>query len=102
MIANPRRPRVPLRSALRTYWPFLAVLLLTSAMIFTYLGAKEHASLMTAIFFVGAFVAMVPWLFFDAPYSFWVVACVLWFCSPFIFAIGSVVFHAIRGTLGAP
>jgi hypothetical protein len=75
---------------------------MASAVIFAYPGAKEHASLMAAVFLVGAFVAMVPWLFFDAPYSFWVVACVLWFCSPFIFAIGNVVFHAMRGTLGAP
>jgi hypothetical protein len=75
---------------------------MASAVIFAYPSAKEHPSLMAAVFFVGAFVAMVPCLFFDAPYSFSVVACVMWFCSPFIFAIGSMVFHAMRGTLGAP
>jgi hypothetical protein len=73
-----------------------------SAVIFFYPGAKEHSSLLTVAFFVGAFVAMIPWVFFDAPYSFWVVACVFWFSSPFIFAIGSVVFESTRRTSGAP
>ncbi len=68
MIANSRRSRVPLRSALRKYWPCLAVLFMASAANFAYPGAKEHPSLLAAAFFVGAFVAMVPWLFFDAPY----------------------------------
>jgi VIT1/CCC1 family predicted Fe2+/Mn2+ transporter len=75
---------------------------MASAVIFAYPNSKEHPTLMAAVFFVGAFVSMVPWLFFDAPYSFWVVACVLWFCSPFIFAVCNVVFHAVLSTLGAP
>jgi hypothetical protein len=98
MIGNPRRTRLPLRVALRSYWPWLAALLFASAVIFAFPGAQQHPSLMAAVFFVGAFAAMIPWLFLDAPYSFWIVACVLWFCSPFIFAIVSVLFRAIAGT----
>jgi hypothetical protein len=102
MIRKLRRTRLPLRQALRSYWPWLAILLFASAVIFAFPGSKVHPQLMGAVFFVGIFAAMIPWLIFDAPYSFWIVACVLWFCSPFIFAIGYVVFQAMRGTLGAP
>jgi hypothetical protein len=70
--------------------------------ILTFPGAKEHPSLMAAVFFVGMFAAMVPWLFLDARYSFWVLALAVWFCSPFVFAVGSVIFHAMQGTVGAP
>jgi hypothetical protein len=98
MIWNLRRPRLTLRAALRSYWPWLAVQLFASAVIFTFPGFREHPSSMGVAFFVGLFAAMIPYLFFDAPYSFWMLACLLWFCSPFVFAIGYVVFQAMRGT----
>jgi hypothetical protein len=82
---------------MRLYWPWLLPLFLTSVVIFSLPAAKDHFQIIAALFFISAFAAMVPWLFFSAPYSFWILAGVLWFCTPFVFALLSVVSHAVLG-----
>jgi hypothetical protein len=44
-------------------------------------------------FFSSAFAAMWPWLAKDAPYSFWIFACLLWFLSPFVYGLIAIAFR---------
>ena len=94
MSIAPHRLRLPLAAALRSYWPWLLPLLVTSVVIFALPSTRDHFQLIAMMFFVSAFAAMVPWLFFDAPYSFWVTAAIMWFCSPFVIALVSVLLGA--------
>jgi hypothetical protein len=72
------RPRIPLRSALRSYWPWLAGLVVASALVFLLPDTAAHWNCLIAIFLAAAFLAACPCLFLDAPYTFWVFACALW------------------------
>jgi hypothetical protein len=40
----------------------------------------ERRGTACVLFFAGALLAGLPWLNRDAPYSFWVFACVFWLC----------------------
>jgi uncharacterized membrane protein len=97
MGGGPYRARPRLGPAMRIYWPWLLPLLLTSVVIFVLHAGKDQSHVVKARFFASAFAALVPWVFLSAPYSFWVLACVLWFFTPFVFALFSVVFNAVLG-----
>ena len=97
MSIAPHRLRLPLAVALRSYWPWLLPLLVTSVVIFALPGVKDHFQRIALMFFASAFAAMVPWLFFDAPYSFWVTAVIIWFCSPLVIGLANVLLGLLRG-----
>ena len=85
-------PRLPLNTALKKYWPWILPLILCSAVIFFVPNSAAHPYLITVLFFAGGISAGWPWVRYDAPYTFWIVACVLWFCSGLLFPIvGGVV-----------
>lgn len=87
MLQRPNKPRLPLKRALRRYWPWLACLVASGVVIFLVPGVRWP--LEAPLFLVGAFVALWPVLKLDAPYSFWVVGCVLYFFVPFV--IGAII-----------
>ncbi len=72
------RQRIPLRSALKSYWPWLTGLVVASALVFLLPDTAAHWNSLVAIFLAAAFLAACPCLFLDAPYTFWVFACALW------------------------
>ena len=72
-------PRVGLREALRTYWPFLIGLPIFQLLI-VFVPTVRNNEVLFGIFFLGAILpAMWPLFFGNAPFSFWVVACAYWF-----------------------
>jgi MFS superfamily sulfate permease-like transporter len=88
-------PRLPLEAALKAYWPWLLPLVLCSAVIFFVPNAAVHFWLVSGLFLVSAVSAAWPWLRRDAPYSFWIVAAALWFCSGLVCPIIAAVVSAI-------
>ena len=78
---------MPLKAALKKYWPWLLPLILCSAVIFFVPNSATHVRLIATLFSVSAASAGWPWVRYDAPYSFWIFACVLWFCSGLVFPI---------------
>ena len=91
MFQRSARPRLPLKRALALYWPWLSGLVVAGTLTFwTPTGYRPFGPLGLIVFFGGAFMAMWPTLKLDAPYSFWIVACLLWFCIPFVMAVVAV------------
>lgn len=90
-------PRLPLRGALKAYWPWLLPLIICSAVIFFVPNAAVHSLLVSVLFVVSAASAGWPWLRRDAPYSFCFVAVVLWLCSGLVFPIVGAVVRALAG-----
>jgi hypothetical protein len=94
-----RRPRLPLRAALRAYWPWFSGLVFSSALLSFWPGAVSHFQLVAIVFLASALMAGWPWLFRDAPYSFWIVGCVGWFLSPVVFAVVAVLVTTVKGSI---
>ena len=80
-------PRLPLKAALKAYWPWLLPLVLCSAVIFFVPNASAHFELVSLLFVVSAGSAAWPWIKHDAPYSFWMFGVGLWFCSGLVFPL---------------
>ena len=80
-------PRLPLKAALKAYWPWVVPLVLCSAVIFFVPNSTAHPLLVSVLFFLSAASAGWPWLRHDAPYSFWMVAVGLWFCTGLVFPL---------------
>ena len=80
-------PRLSLKAALKRYWLWLLPLVLCSGIIFFVPNSAAHSYLIAVLFFAAAASAGWPWFKYDAPYSFWMFACVLWFCSGLVFPI---------------
>jgi len=87
MFRSNQKLRLPLKTALRVYWPWLSGLVIAAALIFLVPPVSSHHTAMLVVFFAGALPAMWPSLAKDAPYSFWMVACVLWFCLGLFFTV---------------
>ena len=86
-------PRLPLREALRVYWPWLLGLVVAAAITFFIPNPREHFSVIAVFFFCGAFMAAYPWLRLNAPYSFWVFAGVLWLILGLVFPAVAALFR---------
>ncbi len=71
-------PRVPLRQALQTYWPFLIGLPIFQFLIVFVPTVRNSEVLFGFLFFSAILTAMWPLFYGNAPFSFWVVACVYW------------------------
>jgi len=80
-------PRLPLKAALKVYWPWMLPLVLCSAVIFFVPNAAAHFLVVSVLFVVSAASAAWPWFRHDAPYSFWMVAVGLWLCTGLIFPV---------------
>ena len=78
MFSRSSGPRLPLKKALRTYWFYLMGLFLLQVLMVFVPAAVDRTSVFFGLFFAAAFSAGWPWLYRDAPYTFWVVACVYW------------------------
>ena len=72
-------PRLRLRQALRTYWPFLIGLPIFQFLIVFSPTVRNNDVLFGILFLSAILPAMWPSSFGNAPYSFWVAACVYWF-----------------------
>jgi hypothetical protein len=79
------------------YWPWLSGLVVASLVDFVVPGVSNHFQFGALVFFAGALMAMWPWLRLNAPYSFWIFACLLWFCLPFVYALIAAIVYVIRG-----
>ena len=64
-------------------------MVLCAAVIFFVPNISSHLWIVLVIFVGSALAAAWPWLRRDAPYTFWVFACLLWFCSGLVFEIVS-------------
>jgi hypothetical protein len=62
-------------------------LVLCSAVIFFVPNAAAHSVIVSSLFLTGALSAGWPWVRYDAPYSFWMVAVCLWFCTGLLFPV---------------
>jgi hypothetical protein len=72
-------PRLRLRQALQTYWPFLIGLPIFQLLI-VFVPIVRNNDVLFGILFLSAILpAMWPLFFGDAPFSFWVAACAYWF-----------------------
>jgi hypothetical protein len=72
-------PKLRLREALRTYWPFLIGLPVFQFLI-VFVPPVRNNEWLFGILFLGAILpAMWPLFFGNAPFSFWVAACAYWF-----------------------
>lgn len=74
-------PRIPLGDALREYWKYLVPITTLPTAIICVVGFVQEIWsfwLMIPFFYGCGYYAMVPYRKKDAPYSFWMVACVLW------------------------
>jgi hypothetical protein len=79
MFQRSASPRLPLRPALRRYWPcLLGITAFHIAVVFVP-GVSTAPGLMQGLFFVAVLPAMWPFLFGSAAYSFWVAATLYWF-----------------------
>jgi hypothetical protein len=72
------KPRLPFGQALRKYWPFLMGLVLFHFLAVFVPAIWDWPVVWISLFFSVAFAAGWPWLFGDAPYTFWIFACVYW------------------------
>jgi len=79
--------RLPLRTALKLYWPWLSGVVVAGILIFCVPAVSANHTAVLGVFLAGLLPAMWPSLAKDAPYSFWVVACVLWFCLGLILPV---------------
>jgi hypothetical protein len=89
------RRRMPLRGALRSYWPWLTGLVVASALVFLLPDTAAHWNFLVAIFLAAAFLAACPCLFLDAPYTFWVFASALWLSLGLVIPIVKAVIVAL-------
>ena len=80
-------PRLPLKAALKAYWPWLLPLVLCSAILFFVPNAAAHFLVVGLVFVVSAASAAWPRFRYDAPYSFWMAAVGLWLCTGLIFPV---------------
>jgi hypothetical protein len=72
------KPRLPFGQALRKYWPFLLGLVAFHFLVIFVPAVAEQKAVLIVLFFGVTYVAMWPYLHRDAPYSFWIFACVYW------------------------
>ncbi len=87
-----RSARLPLTTALSVYWPWLCGLVIASALIFLVPPVSSNPIALVAVFFAGVLPALWPCLFKDAPYTFWIVAGLLWFCLGLLFPLLKAIF----------
>ena len=78
MFARRDKPRLPFTQALKVYWLYLVGLAAFHFMIVFAPALVEHRGVLMGTFFAVASSAMWPCLFRDAPYSFWIFACIYW------------------------
>jgi hypothetical protein len=78
MFAHTDKPRLPFGPAVRRYWLFLLGLVLFHFLVVFFPAVIEPPVVMIVLFFGVTIAAMWPWLFRDAPYTFWIFACVYW------------------------
>jgi Na+/serine symporter len=76
MFTRSHEPRVTLKLALSRYWPYLSGLVLFVVVAVFSPNFSDRSTFFLGMFFVSALVAMYPWLYRDAPYMFWNVACI--------------------------
>ena len=79
MIQRNAKARLPLRTALRCYWPFLLGITSFHILVVFDSAISTNQTLLLILFFVAILPAMWPYLFASAPYSFWAVAALYWF-----------------------
>ena len=72
-------PRLGLRQALQTYWPFLIGLAIFQFLIVFVPSVRNSGVLFGVLFLSAVFSAMWPVFCGNAPFSFWVFACGYWF-----------------------
>jgi hypothetical protein len=86
-----------LKTALRTYWLWLSGLVVSGCIVFFAPNLQHYFFAVAAIFIAGALMAAWPCIKYDAPYSFWAVACALWFSVPFVLALLVAIFEVLSG-----
>lgn len=80
-----REPRIPLTTALGLYWRYFPGLILLSALMALVPGFAWNRILVSIMLVVSAFTAGTPFHFKNAPYSFWLVAGLVWALSLMLF-----------------
>ena len=70
---------MPLKSALRRYWPFLLGITAFHILVVFFPAVSNNWNLVAVLFFVAVIPAMWPSTFGSAPYSFWAIASLYWF-----------------------
>lgn len=81
------KPRLPFGQAFRKYWPFMSGLVLLHFLMIFFPSVLKPDAVMITLFFGATFAAGWPWLFKDAPYTFWIVACVYWVVGLMVMAL---------------
>lgn len=93
------RCRLPFGIAVRQYWPWLVGITLFGPAVFilSQLGEVPDTLLFVAFFAVSG-LAMYPCLFRDAPYTFWLLACVLYVGPGMLVVLAALVLQRLLGT----
>ena len=91
------RPKMPLRQALRKYWPFLLGISAFHVLMVFVPAVSNNWPLVQVLFFVAVLPAMWPSLFGSAPYSFWVVATLYWFFGYILLVVFAVLLYTVMG-----
>ena len=99
MVAQLAKPRMPFGQALRKYWPFLLGQVAFHFLIIFYPVVIEQQAVLIVLFFLVTFSAMWPCLFRDAPYSFWIFACVYWVVGAVLVLLLRIALMALAGDL---
>jgi hypothetical protein len=88
---------MPLRQALRRYWPFLLGITLFHVLITFVPNLSEHRAAVTTLFFCAMIPAQLPYLVGAAPYSFSVVGGLYWFFGGIATIVVKVLLYSVLG-----
>jgi hypothetical protein len=97
MLEGNSKTRLPLRTAMRLYWPFLLGITAFQILVIFVPPVSENRVVVSALFFMATLPAMYPYLFRNAPFSFWTVACLYWFFGYILMIIAKVVIYSLLG-----
>jgi hypothetical protein len=97
MFQRSASPRLPLRPALKRYWPCLLGITAFHVLNVFVPGVSSNSGLMQVLFFAAVLPAMWPLIFGSAAYSFWVAAALYWFFGYILTVVFKVVLFKAAG-----
>jgi len=97
MLQRTAKPRLPLRAAVRRYWPCLLGITAFHLVVVFVPGASTNVGLIQVLFFAALLPPMWPPIFRSAAYSFWVLAVLYWFFGYLVTILFKVLLFSAMG-----
>jgi len=82
---------------MRRYWPFLLGITAFQILVVFAPAVSDNRVVVSALFFMATIPAMYPYLFGEAPFSFWAVACLYWFFGYILMFVVKAVIYSLLG-----